>query len=124
MSLSPRKTKEKHVITGGTRLKKCPPDRKAVRQGFDPELFITELSCRQLGAKLKLFILTVRPESTYQHQKNKFSCRCGERVRLKMTPSSAFAEKKVFSRQKKGLQNGPNKNLENVQEPIPGTRDT
>ncbi len=45
---------------------------KAVRQGFDPELLMTELSCHQLGEKLKLFILTVRPKSTYEHQKIKF----------------------------------------------------
>ena len=51
--------------------------QKAVRQGFDPELFMTELPCHQLGAKLKDSILTFRPGSTYQHQF--FSCRCGER---------------------------------------------
>ena len=81
--------------------------RKAVRQGFDPELFMTELPCHQLGAKLKLFILTFRRESTYQHQTIKFSCRCGERVRLKMTLPAVFAENKrtMLSRQKKGLQN-------------------
>ena len=53
--------------------------QKAVRQGFDPDIFMTELPCHQLGAKLRRFILTFRPGSTYQHQKNKFSCRCGER---------------------------------------------
>ena len=65
--------------------------QKAVRQGFDPELFMTELPCHQLGAKLKDSILTFRPGSTYQHQKNKFSCRCGERVRLKMTLPAVFS---------------------------------
>ena len=87
--------------------------RKAVRQGFDPELFMTELSCHQLGAKLKLFILTFRPESTYQHQKIKFSCRCGERVRLKMTLPAVFSG---FFFQKKGVQhlrNIANRNIGN-----------
>ena len=38
----------------------------------NPDLFMTELPCHQLGAKIKLFVLTVRPESTYQHQKSNF----------------------------------------------------
>ena len=80
--------------------------RKAVRQVFDPEVFITELSCHQLGAKLKLFILTFRPKSTYQHQKIKFSCRCGERVRLKMTLPAVVAENKNALPAEKSLQNG------------------
>jgi hypothetical protein len=65
--------------------------RKAVRQGFGPELFMTDISCHQLGAKPRLFILTFRPGSANQHQKIKFSCRCGERVRLKMTLPTVFS---------------------------------
>ena len=55
------------------------PATKPRSQGFDPDLFMTELPCHQLGAKIKRVILTFRPGSTYQHQKNTFSCRCGER---------------------------------------------
>ena len=55
------------------------PVTKPRSQGFDPDLFMTELPCHQLGAKIKWVILTFRPGSTYQHQKNKFSCRCGDR---------------------------------------------
>ena len=88
---------------------KVPPVRKAVRQGFDPELFMTELLCHQLGAKLKQVILTFGPESTYQHQKIKYSCRCGERVRLKMSLPAVLAENnKKCSPGRKGLQNGRN----------------
>ena len=55
------------------------PAAKPRSQGFDPDLFMTELPCHQLGAKIKRVILTFRPGSTYQHRKNKLSCRCGER---------------------------------------------
>ena len=55
------------------------PATKPRSQGFDPDLFMTELPCHQLGAKIKRVILTFRPGSTYQHQKNTLSCRCGER---------------------------------------------
>ena len=48
------------------------PETKPRSQGFDPDLFMTELPCHQLGAKIKWVILTFRPGSTYQHQKNKF----------------------------------------------------
>ena len=44
------------------------PDLKVL----NPDLFMTELPCHQLGAKIKWVILTFRPGSTYQHQKNKF----------------------------------------------------
>ena len=40
---------------------------------------------------MKLFILTFRPGSSYQPQKIKNQCRCGERVRLKMTLPAVFS---------------------------------
>ena len=55
------------------------PATKPRSQGFDPDLFMTELPCHQLGAKIKRVILTFRPGSTYQHQKHNFPFRCGER---------------------------------------------
>ena len=66
------------------------PATKPRSQGFDPDLFMTELPCHQLGAKIKWVILSFRPGSTYQHQKIKFSCRCWERVRLKRTLPAVF----------------------------------
>ena len=99
--------------------------RKAVRQGFDPELFMTELSCHQLGAKIKLFILTFRPRSIHKHEKNKVSCRCGERVRLKMTLPAVCAENKKYAPGSNRSQKWSEaKFLEKVQEPVPWTRDT
>ena len=77
------------------------PATKPRSRGFDPDLFMTELPCHQLGAKIKRVILTFRPGSTYQHQKNKFSCRCGERDLFlspvpPVLPLIFFSEKRRF----------------------------
>ena len=75
------------------------PATKPRSQGFDPDLFMTELPCHQLGAKIKWVILTFRPGSTYQHQKNKCSCGCGERD-LFLSPVPPVLPLILFFRQK------------------------
>ena len=85
------------------------PATKPRSQGFDPDLFMTELPCHQLGAKIKWVILTFRPGSTYQHQKNKFSCRCGERDLFlspvpPVLPLILFFRKKTISGKKRPSQ--------------------
>ena len=79
------------------------PATKPRSQGFDPDLFMAELPCHQLGAKIKRVILTFRPGSTYQHQNNICSCRCGERdLFLSPVPPVLpliFSQKKIMEKQ-------------------------